>query len=323
MKRISWLVVTLSLLLVACGTEIETGSKLTYVPNDSGMATELPAASDGLADSESPTSDFGSCHLRDKPQAIVSLSPTATEMLYAVGAGSQVAAVDNFSYWPPEAPVIEDLQGWNPNVEAIAGLQPDLVILSDTGIQEELELLGIKVYVAEAATELEDVYDQMYVIGEITCQRMGALEAVSKMRKQVAVLIESADGRGEGLTYYHELDDTLYSVNSSTFIGDVYSLVGLVNIADEADSEGTSWGYPQLTTEFVIQANPDFIFFADAQCCAQSVETISARPGWSEMEAIRKGNIFEVDSDISSRWGPRLVEFLQIVVAAVAVVTGN
>ena len=323
MKRISWLVVTLSLLLVACGTEIETGSKLTYVPNDSGMATELPAASDGLADSESPTSDFGSCHLRDKPQAIVSLSPTATEMLYAVGAGSQVAAVDNFSYWPPEAPVIEDLQGWNPNVEAIAGLQPDLVILSDTGIQEELELLGIKVYVAEAATELEDVYDQMYVIGEITCQRLGALEAVSKMRKQVAVLIESADGRGEGLTYYHELDDTLYSVNSSTFIGDVYSLVGLVNIADAADSEGTSWGYPQLTTEFVIQANPDFIFFADAQCCAQSVETISARPGWSEMEAIRKGNIFEVDSDISSRWGPRLVEFLQIVVAAVAVVTGN
>jgi len=197
------------------------------------------------------------------------------------------------------------------------------VILSDFGIQEELELLGIPVHVAEAVTELEGVYDQMYEIGEITCQRPGAAAAVSKMSTAITALVESAGGRGEGLTYYHELDDTLYSIDSSTFIGDVYSLVGLVNIADAADSEGTSWEYPQLTTEFVIQANPDLVFFADAQCCAQSVETISARPGWSEMEAIKKGNIFEVDSDISSRWGPRLVDFLQIVVAAIATVTGN
>ncbi len=323
MKRISWFFTLLSLLVVACGSEIETESKLTYVPNDSGMATELPVASSVSPEGEPLDINYGGCGAAEQPEAIVSLSPTATEMLYAVGAGPQVAAVDNFSYWPPEAPVIEDLQGWNPNVEAIAGLQPDLVILSDFGIQEELELLGIPVHVAEAVTELEDVYDQMYEIGEITCQRPGAAAAVSKMSTAITALVESAGGRGEGLTYYHELDDTLYSIDSSTFIGDVYSLVGLVNIADAADSEGTSWEYPQLTTEFVIQANPDLVFFADAQCCAQSVETISARPGWSEMEAIKKGNIFEVDSDISSRWGPRLVDFLQIVVAAIATVTGN
>jgi iron complex transport system substrate-binding protein len=323
MKRLSKLLIALSLFLVACSTENESGSKLTYVPKESGMLTELPAASGAVAETASPAPSGESCHAGPKPQAIVSLSPTATEMLYAVGAGSQVAAVDEFSYWPPEAPVREGLSGWNPNVESIAGLQPDLVVLSDGGIQEELELLGISVYVADAAMALEDVYDQMYALGEITCQRLGALQAVSKMRASMDALVEVARSLGEGLTYYHELDDTLYSIDSSTFIGQIYALVGLVNIADSADPEGTSWGYPQLTAEFVLQADPDVIFFADAQCCAQSIETISSRPGWSELEAVKNGHVFEIDSDISSRWGPRLVEFLSSVVTAIRTMTGN
>ena len=309
-------------MFASCGSETDTESKMTYLPDDSGLATESPAASSGSIENEPLDTNFGGCGAEEQPEAIISLSPTATEMLYAVGAGPQVAAVDNYSYWPPEAPVIEDLSGFNPNVEAIAGLEPDLVVLSDSGIQEELELLGIQVLVAEAATELEDVYDQMLEIGELTCQRRGASEAVQRMRASMSALAEAASERGEGLTYFHELDDTLYSVTSSTFIGQIYSMTGLQNIADPADEDGSSWGYPQLTQEFILDADPDIIFFADAQCCGQTVETISERPGWSELTAVRNQHVFEMDADIASRWGPRLVQFLETVLSALETVAG-
>tara|TARA_B100000676_G_scaffold65819_1_gene65609 strand:- start:112 stop:846 length:735 start_codon:yes stop_codon:yes gene_type:complete len=244
-------------------------------------------------------------------------------MLFAIGAGDQVGAVDSYSYWPPDAPVKEDLSGWNPNVEAVAAFQPDLVILSDAGIQEELELLGIQVRVAPAAVDLEDVYEQMFELGEYTCNRMGALSAVTLMRNEISALLESVDGMAEGLTYYHELDDTLYSVTGATFIGKIYSLVGLTNIADRVGAEQSAGGYPQLTEEFVLDSDPDIIFFADAKCCGQSVETISARPGWSELKAVRDGRVYEMDADISSRWGPRLVDFLRVVTSAIVLTAQN
>ncbi len=311
------------LIFVGCGSELETTSKLTYEPNQSGLATELPDAPQSESPGESPGLGYAACSEGIVPQAIVSLSPTATEMLFEIGAGGQVIAVDNYSYWPSEAPVVDDLSGWNPNVEAIADFQPDLVILSDSGVQEELELLGIPVYVATAAVVLEDVYDQMVVLGEITCNRLGALEAVTVMERYVDALLEIVDGAGEGLTYYHELDDTLYSVTSATFIGQIYAMTGLQNIADPADEGGASFGYPQLSEEFVLSSDPDIIFYADAQCCGQSAETISARPGWSDLKAVQNGHVFEMDPDISSRWGPRLVRFLEVVIMAIQNVNGN
>ena len=86
------------------------------------------------------------------------------------------------------------------------------------------------------------------------------------------------------------------------------------------DKDGSSWGYPQLTQEFVLEADPDIIFFADAECCGQSVAAIASRPGWSELKAVRNGNVIEMDNDVSSRWGPRLVDFLSTVSAAVSAV---
>ncbi|MEO2123128.1 MAG: ABC transporter substrate-binding protein [bacterium] len=321
MNPVKYLVLALAFVLASCGGGSEIGSSglyevVTYEANDAGLATESPV--EGGASNE-----FGGCVNRDFPQAIVSMSPTATEMLFAMGAGEQVIAVDNYSYWPPEAPVVEDLAGWNPNVEAIAAFEPDLVILSDSGIQQELELLGVEVYVAAAAVVLEDVFAQMFAIGEITCQRVGALVAVADMREKIAELLNGIERPENPLTYYHELDDTLYSVTSATFVGHIYSLAGLVNIADLADKDGSSWGYPQLTQEFVLEADPDIIFFADAECCGQSVEAITSRPGWSELKAVRNGNVIEMDNDVSSRWGPRLVDFLATVNAAISAVTAG
>jgi len=316
MNPIKYLVLAFPFVLASCGGGSEIDSSvihevITYEVNDAGLATESPV--EGGASGE-----FGGCVNRDFPQAIVSMSPTATEMLFALGAGKQVIAVDNYSYWPPEAPVVEDLAGWNPNVEAIAAFEPDLVILSDSGIQQELELLGVEVYVAAAAVVLEDVFDQMFEVGEITCQRVGALTAVADMREKITELLDGIEQPENPLTYYHELDDTLYSVTSTTFVGHIYSLAGLVNIADPVDKDGSSWGYPQLTQEFVLEADPDIIFFADAECCGQSVAAIASRPGWSELKAVRNGNVIEMDNDVSSRWGPRLVDFLSTVSAAVS-----
>ncbi len=323
MKKLALLACGL-FLLGACGDNNSTNlnpNSNTYEPTVSIVpATEMPSEAFETIEPDDPEVVES---MDDYPTAIVSLSPTATEMLFAIGAGPQVVAVDEYSYWPPETPVVDGLSGWSPNVEAIATYEPDLVILSDNGIQQELELLGIDVFVASAAVELEDVWVQMLDIGKITGQTDGAISAVNDMKQRISAILSSIEHPDTPISYYHELDDTLYSVTSTTFIGKIYSLAGLTNIADPADEGGTSWGYPQLGEEFVLQADPDIIFFADAQCCAQSVETISARPGWSELQAVRNNNIFEIDSDISSRWGPRLIEFLESVALAVATVNEN
>jgi iron complex transport system substrate-binding protein len=117
------------------------------------------------------------------------------------------------------------------------------------------------------------------------------------------------------LTFYHELDPTLYSADSTTFIGEIYSLLGLQNIADSV--EGDSDGFPQLSAEFVVSADPDLIFLADTKCCGETAATVAARDGWAGLTAVQNGNVIEMDDDIASRWGPRIVEYLAAVAAAV------
>ena len=122
--------------------------------------------------------------------------------------------------------------------------------------------------------------------------------------------------RPEALTYYHELDPTFFTVTSATFIGQVYTLLGLDNIADPADADG--YGYPQLSAEYIVEQDPDLIFLADTKCCGQTPETVAARPGWSELTAVTTGAIVPLDDDVASRWGPRVVDFLRTVATKVA-----
>ena len=250
--------------------------------------------------------------------AIVSLSPTATEMLFAIGAGDQVVAVDNFSNFPPEAPLIDDLSGFEPNVEAIAGFGPTLVV-SQSPI-EGLDALSIENLVLPAAVTFDDVYSQIEQLGATTGNIGEAAEVVSEMQTEIDAVLAALPERDAPLSYYHELDDTLFSVTSSTFIGEVYSLLGLVNAADPADADGSAFGFPQLNAEFLVTADPDIIFLADTKCCGQNAETVAARPGWETLSAVTNGNIVELDDDIASRWGPRLVEFIQVAGEAVAAI---
>jgi iron complex transport system substrate-binding protein len=250
-----------------------------------------------------------------KPQRIVSMSPTATEMLFAIGAGGQVVAVDSNSNYPREAPKT-DLSAYQPNIEAIAGYKPDLVVYSDDPgeLAAGLSKLNIPALQQPAATKLDDTYAQLEQLGKATGHEAEAGRLAATMRAEIEE-IAGADRPERPLTYYHELDKNLYTATSKTFIGQLYSQLGMENIADEADKEAT--GYPQLSAEHVIKADPDLIFLADTKCCGQSARTVAARDGWDQITAVKTGGVVELDDDVASRWGPRVVDFLKVVAAKV------
>jgi len=250
-----------------------------------------------------------------RPVRIVSLSPTATEMLFAIDAGSQVVAVDDNSNYPPQAPITK-LSGFQPNVEAIAKYTPDLVVISnDTGnLVKSLQALSIPVLLEPAAASLNDTYAQIEQLGVATGHVADAARLVASMKSQIQQLVASGPTFSHPLTYYHELDQTYYTATSATFIGQVYSLLGLENIADQA--KGAASGYPQLSAEYIIKANPDVIFLADTKCCRQSLQTVSKRPGWDEITAVRAGAVVALDDDVASRWGPRVVDYIKTIVQA-------
>ncbi len=251
------------------------------------------------------------------PQRVISLSPTATESLFAIGAGKQVVAVDDQSDYPKQAPRTT-LSGFTPNVEAIAGYRPDLVVVSydPNGLVATLRGLGIRVVVQDAAKTLDEAYAQIRQLGSLTGHAKQAGALVAKMRKRIWELVSAGTQRARGLTVYHELGPDLYSVTSNTFIGKVYGLFGLKNIADAADTGGT--GYPKLSAEYVVSESPDIVVLADIACCGQSPRTVAARPGWRSVAAVRTGTIVRIDDSIASRWGPRIVNFVRAVAAALA-----
>jgi cobalamin transport system substrate-binding protein len=251
----------------------------------------------------------GQVKIDERPVRIVSLSPTATEDLFAIGAGEQVIAVDDQSTFPPEAPTTE-LSGFEPNVEAIAGYEPDLVVYATEpgDLGSSLEGLGMTALQLDAAPTLEVAYDQIEQLGAATDHADEAGALVEDMRSEVEALVEGAD-LASGTSFYYEPDDTFYSVTSKTFIGQLFVLLGLENIADAAGKG--SGGYPQLSAEYIIESDPDLIFLADTRCCDQSLQTVARRPGWGELTAVTDGDVVPLDDDVASRWGPRVVDLLR------------
>jgi iron complex transport system substrate-binding protein len=251
------------------------------------------------------------------PHRIVSLSATATETLFAIGAGKQVVAADDQSDYPKQAPKTS-LSGFTPNVEAIVGYKPDLVVVAydPNGLAATLRGLGIRVLVQDAAKSLAGAYAQIRQLGVVTGHLRAAAALVTRMKTRIGQLVAQGARRAKGLTVYHELEPDLYSATSKTFIGQIYALFGLKNIADAADTGGT--GYPKLSPEYVVSQSPDLIVLADVRCCGQTAKTVGSRPGWSRIAAVRTGTIVRIDDSIASRWGPRVVDFVRAVAAALA-----
>jgi iron complex transport system substrate-binding protein len=248
------------------------------------------------------------------PQRIVSLSPTATEDLFALGAGSQVVAVDDQSNYPASAPTTK-LSGYTPNAEAIAAYHPDLVVLSAdaNGVVSALGKLHVPTLLLPPATSLGAAYEQIAKLGAATGHSAGAAALVGKLRRQVARVVASVPKSARGLRFYEELSPDYYSATSETFTGQVLKLLGLEDIADAADRKGS--GYPKLSGEFIVAADPDLIVLADTKCCSQTPAKVKARPGWAGISAVKNGGVVGVSDDIASRWGPRIVDFMRAVAA--------
>ncbi len=290
---------------------------LTSCGDDAGSAA--PAATDETeSTTESQTADEAdTTDETEEAIRIISLSPSSTEILFAIGAGDRVVAVDEFSYYPPEAP-ITDLSGYTPNVESILAYEPTLLVWQGgpDDVAASLEAAGVVVLNHFAATTFEDIYAQMAELGALTGNEAEAGEQADAMRSRIAELAASVQAGAEPVTYYHELGTELYSATSTTFIGQVYGLAGMVNIADAADPDGEFYGYPQLSEEFVLAADPDIIFLADTIGYGQTVQTLTERPGWDSLSAVKEGNVVELNDDAASRWGPRVLDFAEAVVAA-------
>ncbi len=253
------------------------------------------------------------------PKRIISLSPSATEILYAIGSGKQVIAVDDLSNYPSEAPMTK-LSAFNPNVEALLNYKPDLIILNADAtkaleVKAALEKLKIKVFLERAPKTLREAYLEITALGRATGKISGAQSVVSGMKRKIAAAVKS--GRtSKKISFFHELDNSLYTATSDTFIGKVYKDFNLINIADPA-ATADSAGYPQLQSEFVIKSNPKIVFLADAQY-GESLATLTKRPGWSGIAAVKNQNVVSLPDDIPSRWGPRLVDFYQFIADAIA-----
>lgn len=315
--------------LAACGaaaplddastsSAVSTTSQHTATESSSTPPAETAAQTEQAAFPVTVTPDNGEVTIEKQPTAIASLSPTATEMLYAIGAGSAVTVVDKFSDYPAGLPA-NKVDAYQLNIEALTQYNPDLVVLNfvSPDQQAQFDALGIKVLGLGAPADMAGVFAQINTLGEATGHETEARALVTKLQAKLAGLLAEVPQPERKLTYYWELDTTYYSVTSDTFIGGLMASLGFRSIADDAEGAAAAAGYPQLGAEFILNSDPDFIFLTDTVCCQESAETVAKRPGWDTLSAVTSGRVVALNDSVASRWSPRLLDLLQTIVDAV------
>ncbi len=286
----------------------------------SSAASEAETTS---ADESATSTDVSGTDLPTDAERIISLDPSTTEILFALGAGDKVIAADGFSNYPAEAPADEGLSAFNTDVEKVLSLEPDLVL---TGFAEEslvgaLETNKISYNVQTTPSSMEEVYAYVADLGVITGQVDEAAALNKDLRDAVAeakTQVEAGDAVGTKVYYEVAAGDNAgyYVGHDGTFSGDLLTLVGLENIASaDAMDEGNL-----LNPEIILTSDPALILVNAPAEDTTKVAEISERDAWGEVAAVKNKNIVAIDEDTSSRYGPRLVEFIESVTeAAVAV----
>jgi ABC-type Fe3+-hydroxamate transport system substrate-binding protein len=308
---------------LALAAALLTLTGLTAACTSSSAETAAPSPSTSPAVTALPdafpvtvTGANGDLTLTEAPEKIVSMGPTLTEMLFAVGAGPQVIAADDNSTYPADAPKT-DLSAFQPNAEAVAKYAPDLVLITNdsNGLVAALGALKIPALVLAAPADLDGAYEQLVTVGKVTGHQDDTEKVVTGLEERIAAAVASVPAGVKGKKVYHELDPTFYSVTSSTFLGNVYSQFGLTNIADAAKGAAEAGGYPQLSAEYVVSQAPDLIVLADTKCCQQNAAALAKRAGFAAVPAVETGAVLAADDDVASRWGPRIADFAEAVAA--------
>ncbi len=251
-------------------------------------------------------------HAKHVPHRIVSLSPTMTEDLFAIGAGKQVVAVDNQSNYPKRAPRTS-LSGYTPNVEAIANYHPDLVLISydPANFAAQLRQLGIKVVIVAAATNLKQAYGEILGLGRLTGHDRGAAAVVRSMRSTWRRSWRAC--RRRAATCASTTSSTRRTTRPRRRRSSAASTSSSASGTSPTRRAARATGYPQLSGEYIVAQNPQIIVLADTRCCGQTYASVAARPGWSTISAVQHHRVVLANDDVASRWGPRIVQFARTV----------
>ncbi|MFK7917778.1 MAG: ABC transporter substrate-binding protein [Ilumatobacter sp.] len=284
-------------------------------PDARPVDSQLPVAEE---EATSPSTTAAPVPLPDPAAVgrIVSMSPTHTETLFALGLGEFVVAVDSFSDFPADAEAVrrDDLNASSADLSVLLALEPDVVIVGDdpTGFASRLSAEGVAVYVGPPAQNLDEVYTQIEDISSIVGRPELGDDLTASMRADVARIVETLPVGDR--TYFHEIDPSLVTIGPGTFLDSLYGELGLVSIVSGDD--GT--GFAQLAPDAVIAADPDVIVLADEDCCGVTPDAVAARPGWSQISAVSNGAVVAISDAEAQRWGPRVVDLLRAVAGAVA-----
>jgi iron complex transport system substrate-binding protein len=251
--------------------------------------------------------------LNGPAQRVISLAPSNTEILFEIGAGSQVVGRDQLSDYPAEVAEVTDIGSAFEalNTELIVSLKPDLVLAAEINTPEQvkqLEDLGLTVYYLKNPTTLEEMYGNLEIVAQLTGHADEAATLIMSLKTRVTAVDEKIAPISSRPGVFYELDATdpakPYTAGKGTFITLLIDRAGGYNIASDID------GYPQLSLEQVVAADPAFIILGDARY-GVTPESIAQRPGWENLSAVKNGNVIPFNDDLASRPGPRLVDALE------------
>ncbi len=259
--------------------------------------------------------DFGNIISFDNPpERVISLAPSNTEILFAIGTGNKVVGVTSYDDYPEEVLDIEKIGDFNGiNLERIIELEPDLVINYGDGVTEENERLleaGIQIAGFEPES-LQEVYYTILRIGTITGQKQEAIDLVEDMGSKEVELTEKIEGLDKKTVFYEIWHEPLMAAGPGSFIDELIILAGGENVAADADGE-----YPQFDLEQLIERNPQ-VYITANDLPEKTADSIKVRPGYSEIDAIKNDRVYLLDGNIMSRPGPRIIDALELMIGAI------
>ena len=289
LRRIMIALLALSFLMTACAPVAPAAGALKFTD---GLGREISLA--GPA------------------QKVVSLAPSNTEILFAIGAGAQTIGRDEFSDYPPEAKILPSVGGsmGQYSAEAVVALKPDLVLAAEINSPElvkQLEDLGLTVYYLKNPKTLEEMYTNLEIVGQLTGRDASGL--VASLKERVTAIDEKIMPLSSRPSVFYEIDATdpakPYTYGPGSFGDLLIERAGGHNIGDELSDP-----YPQMSLEQIVVSNPSIMLLGDSMW-GMTAESVQARPGWETIYAVQSGQIYPIDDNLISRPGPRLVDGLE------------
>lgn len=315
MKKAAALLMLLALTVTACaGSTPSPTSAPTPVPAPTDLApTAVPPTEEPSTPIELTDGLGRRVELSGPASRVVSIVPSNTEILFAIGAGAQVVGRDDFSDYPEAALQVASIGNTfgELNVEAIVGLDPDLVLVGDITPPEHiqaLESVGLRVFAVPNPQDFEDLFESILTVGQLTGRQQESQTLVEDLRGRYSQVLQIVSG-AEPVSVFYELDGSdpsaPWTAGDDTFQQLLFDLVAADNIA------GDIQGYAQLSLEEIVVRDPQVIIFGAGPFVPTTVESLRARPGWGELQAVQNDQVYGVDTDLLDLPGPRLVEGLE------------